>query len=96
MVIFGGILEVTKELDDMHSFDFRTKKWTSLYEDWSSSPGGLGLQFGRGTSQMLTSPEGSPQVPAFKQSQSSSSNAGVLNMKRLDPKQKNGGVRPGT
>lgn len=36
MVIFGGILEVTKELDDMHAYDFKTKRWTALFEETHS------------------------------------------------------------
>ena len=36
MMIFGGILEVTKELDDMHTFDFKSKRWVSLFEETHS------------------------------------------------------------
>lgn len=33
MVIFGGMFEITKELNDMHIFDFDTNKWINIYED---------------------------------------------------------------
>ena len=48
MLVFGGIYEVTRELDDMHLFDFRNKRWIEFFEEASSpvkikqslSPGG--------------------------------------------------------
>jgi hypothetical protein len=33
MVIFGGIFDVTKELDDMAMFDLEKRRWTKLLED---------------------------------------------------------------
>ena len=36
MLIFGGIHEVTKELDDMHIFDFKNKRWIQFFEEMSS------------------------------------------------------------
>jgi hypothetical protein len=33
MIVFGGIHEVTKELNDMMVFDFKSKKWTVLFEE---------------------------------------------------------------
>lgn len=36
MLIFGGIYEVTKELDDMFLFDFRNKRWILFFEEISS------------------------------------------------------------
>jgi hypothetical protein len=36
MVIFGGIHEVTKELDDLYIFDFKNKRWIELFEEVSS------------------------------------------------------------
>ena len=38
MVIFAGILEVTKELDDMMVFDMRSSKWYTLFEEAMHSP----------------------------------------------------------
>jgi hypothetical protein len=35
-IIFGGIYEVTKELDDMHVFDFRNKRWITFFEEMGS------------------------------------------------------------
>ena len=51
MLIFGGIFEVTKELDDMLLFDFRNKRWI-LFFDEISSP----VRF----KQSQGSPDGSP------------------------------------
>lgn len=36
MLIFGGIIEVTKELDDMHIFDFKNNRWIEFFEECSS------------------------------------------------------------
>lgn len=33
MIVFGGIHEVTKELNDMVLFDFKTSKWSVLFEE---------------------------------------------------------------
>jgi hypothetical protein len=33
MIIFGGIYEVTKELDDMPMYDLDKRRWTQLIED---------------------------------------------------------------
>ena len=33
MFVFGGILELTKELNDLSVFDFSTEKWTKAIED---------------------------------------------------------------
>lgn len=37
MVMFGGIFEITKELNDFLMFDFKTNKWITLFEE-SVSP----------------------------------------------------------
>jgi len=36
MIIYGGIFEVTKELNDMHIFDLRNEKWICLFEEINS------------------------------------------------------------
>lgn len=36
MVLFAGIHEVTKELDDMATYNFKTKKWTHLFGEDNS------------------------------------------------------------
>ena len=36
MIIYGGIEEITKELNDMHIFDCRTEKWMVLFEEINS------------------------------------------------------------
>jgi len=33
MLIFAGIFEITKELNDAFVFDFATQKWTCLFEE---------------------------------------------------------------
>lgn len=50
MIVFGGIYEVTRELDDMHLFDFRNKRWIEFFEE-ASSPVKI---------KQSLSPEGSP------------------------------------
>ena len=37
MVVFGGIYEITKELNDLHMFDFAKRKWVTVFEE-SNSP----------------------------------------------------------
>jgi Galactose oxidase, central domain len=37
MVVFGGIYEITKELNDLHLFDFKKRRWVTLFEE-SYSP----------------------------------------------------------
>jgi hypothetical protein len=55
MIIYGGILEVTKELNDMHIFDFKKEQWVTLFQELNSpikprqdlsgmSPGSVGLR----------------------------------------------------
>jgi hypothetical protein len=36
MIIYGGIFEVTKELNDMHIFDFKNEQWGVLFEELNS------------------------------------------------------------
>ena len=36
MIIYGGIFEITKELNDMHIFDLRNEKWICLFEEINS------------------------------------------------------------
>lgn len=38
MVVFGGIHEVTKELDDLIVFDLKSKRWATLFEEQLNSP----------------------------------------------------------
>lgn len=60
MLIFGGIFEVTKELNDLQSFDFTTRKWQAIFEELSPAAtanvgGGSPVRPG-----MITSPESTP------------------------------------
>jgi hypothetical protein len=41
MLVFGGIFEITKELNDFSIFDFRTNRWVSLFEETHSPKKGL-------------------------------------------------------
>ena len=36
MIIYGGIFEVTKELNDMHVFDLKKQQWVVLFEELNS------------------------------------------------------------
>jgi len=42
LIIFGGIHEVTKELNDMHLYDIKNKRWINFFEELNS-PDKLGL-----------------------------------------------------
>jgi hypothetical protein len=33
MLIFGGIFDVTKELNDLMAFDFSKRQWVTLFEE---------------------------------------------------------------
>ena len=33
MLVFGGIYEVTKELNDLYIYDFRNKRWITFFEE---------------------------------------------------------------
>lgn len=54
MLVFGGILDVTKELDDMLLYDLDRRRWTHLFEELMLSPirqkyGSLLLKHGHGS-----------------------------------------------
>ena len=36
MIIFGGLHELTKELNDMHVFDILNERWLCLFEEINS------------------------------------------------------------
>ena len=36
MIIYGGIFEVCKELNDMHVFDLNTESWLCVFEELNS------------------------------------------------------------
>lgn len=36
MIIYGGIFEITKELNDMHIFDIQKREWICLFEEINS------------------------------------------------------------
>ena len=43
MIVFGGIYEITKELNDLHIFDFGKRKWITVFEEsYSPVRGGVG------------------------------------------------------
>lgn len=33
MIIFGGIYEITKELNDLYLYDFKTNKWVTVFDE---------------------------------------------------------------
>jgi hypothetical protein len=73
IIVFGGILEVTKELDDMHAYDLKSKRWSAWFEEYSASS--------HSPSKLLAAPvstignsESSPNPVASKQLQASHSN----------------------
>jgi hypothetical protein len=33
MVVFGGIYDITRELDDMSMYDLEKRRWTKILED---------------------------------------------------------------
>ena len=72
MVVFGGIYEVTKELNDMNLFDFRSKRWISFFEETNSPIGknksGLGVFGNTIGSRDGVSIDGSPQNKKLNQS----------------------------
>ena len=43
MIIYGGIFEVTKELNDMHVFDLKNERWLCLFEELNSPKKGYGV-----------------------------------------------------
>jgi hypothetical protein len=46
LILFGGIVDITKEINEIHQFDFATKQWTQIDDnveheggiDYSPSP----------------------------------------------------------
>jgi hypothetical protein len=36
ILLFGGIFEITKELNDLHAFDIESNTWVTLYQECSS------------------------------------------------------------
>ena len=43
MIVFAGIHEITKELDDMATYDFKSDKWTHLFKATVEKTGGLAV-----------------------------------------------------
>jgi len=37
LIIFGGIYEITKELNDLHMFDLTKRRWVTVFDE-SNSP----------------------------------------------------------
>ena len=56
MVVFGGIYEVTKELNDMIIYDIKNKRWITLFEEQSSPVK---------TKNAFISPDPSPESKGF-------------------------------
>jgi hypothetical protein len=71
MIIYGGIFEVTKELNDMHVFDLKKEQWVVLFEELNSpqkanssnpnaSPNSVGMKRSM-NKQMTTLVDSSPR-----------------------------------
>lgn len=41
LLVFGGIYEITKELNDMHFFDFNKRQWITIFEESYSPKKGM-------------------------------------------------------
>jgi hypothetical protein len=39
MVVYGGIFDICKELNDMHVFDMKNDRWVCLFEELYSPQG---------------------------------------------------------
>jgi hypothetical protein len=48
MLIYGGIFEVCKELNDLHIFDMVNERWMCLFEELNS-PGKPSVEGGQGS-----------------------------------------------
>ncbi|TNV72172.1 hypothetical protein FGO68_gene1112 [Halteria grandinella] len=71
MIVFGGILDVCKELDDMIIYDLERRQWVRFFEELMLSPirqkyGGLILNHDKDEEYTLTPP---PQSPTAADSQ---------------------------
>jgi hypothetical protein len=36
MIIFGGIFDITQELNDMHMYDLKNHRWVTFFEELMS------------------------------------------------------------
>jgi hypothetical protein len=69
LVIFGGIWEITKELNDFHLYDLKLNKWITLFEE-SVSPKKVpqDYSFVDDSSPLDRSPKKSTNSPSFNKS----------------------------
>jgi hypothetical protein len=98
LIIFGGILEVTHELNDMHAYDLSTGEWFIFYDEsgigavmTSNSPvrGGFG-----GTLTLnQQSPEHSPSRLANTNNNMGKTQSGVKGMSTMTASAKDMGAR---
>jgi hypothetical protein len=63
MIIFAGIYEITKELNDMCFFDFKQKKWMVLFEEAQSPKKSPERNQGSSINNGSSSPTQIPGVP---------------------------------
>lgn len=71
MILFGGIQEITKEINDFYLYDFKTNTWITLFEETASPkklPEGFGSTLGGEQSPMAGSPKKSSNSPNGKNS----------------------------
>lgn len=57
LIIFGGILEVTHELNDMHAYDLSTGEWFIFYDEF-----GVGASLSSPTKQGIILNQASPET----------------------------------
>jgi hypothetical protein len=58
MVLFGGIYEITKELNDFYLFDLINNRWITIFEESVSPKKGTG--FGNGNFSTMGDEQLSP------------------------------------
>jgi len=54
MLLFGGIFEITKELNDLYLYDLEKNKWIQLFEETSSPKKGGESSFIKSPTKLIT------------------------------------------
>ena len=65
MVVFGGISEITKELDDLYSLDIKTGNWSQWFQGTLSLNNSSKPPLRNSTSKLLISPLAKKQTIAL-------------------------------
>lgn len=70
MVIFGGIFEITRELNDCHIYSIRENKWYNLFEETGpAQQGKKGLSLQSMKTRVMDSQETTRKSPTIKKKQ---------------------------